>query len=133
MKRTTVTVALLAVFVACCCFSHSCANTTTPPSGGPKDTIPPVLLKATPESGTTQFPLTDGRITLLYNEYTVVKTASDILLSPPTKRKPTAKVKGKNIVVTFNDTLRENKTYTLDFGQALVDCPAHFGKLALVF
>ena len=26
-------------------FSHSCANTTTPPSGGPKDTIPPVIVK----------------------------------------------------------------------------------------
>lgn len=121
MKRTIATAVLLALFVACCCFSHSCANTTTPPSGGPKDTIPPVLLKATPPSGETGFPLTDGRITLLYNEYTVVKTAGDILLSPPTRRRPTAKVKGKNIVVTFQDTLRENQTYTLDFGQALAD------------
>ena len=121
MKRTTAAAILLALFTACCLFSHSCANTTTPPSGGPKDTIPPVLLKATPPTGTTGFPVTDGRITLLYNEYTVVKTASDILLSPPTKRKPVAKVKGKNIVVSFNDTLRENQTYALDFGQALAD------------
>ena len=121
MKRTLATAVLLALFVACCVFSHSCANTTTPPSGGPKDTIPPVLLKITPENGAKQFPQTDGKITLLYNEYTVVKTASDILLSPPTKRKPTAKVKGKNIVVSFTDTLRENQTYTLDFGQALAD------------
>ena len=121
MRRIPATVILLALFVACCIFSHSCANTTTPPSGGPKDTIPPVLLKVTPDFGTTGFPVTDGRITLLYNEYTVVKTATDIVLSPPTRRKPVAKVKGKNIVVSMNDTLRENQTYTLDFGQALAD------------
>ena len=121
MKRITATAVLLALFVACLAFSHSCANTTTPPGGGPKDTIPPVLLKVTPESGSTEFPVTDGKITLLYDEYTVVKTATDIQLSPPTKRRPTAKIKGKNIVVSFNDTLRENQTYTLDFGQALAD------------
>jgi len=121
MKRITATTILLALFVACCIFSHSCAKTSSPPSGGPKDTIPPVLLKITPENEATGFPVTDGKISLLYNEYTVVKTASDILLSPPTKRKPTAKVKGKNIVVSFTDTLREEQTYTLDFGQALAD------------
>ena len=121
MKRITATAVLLALFVACLAFSHSCANTTTPPGGGPKDTIPPVLLKVTPESGSTGFPVTDGKITLLYDEYTVVKTASDIQLSPPTKRRPTAKIKGKNIVVSFSDTLRGDQTYTLDFGQALAD------------
>ena len=121
MRRITITATLLALFVACCLFSHSCANTTTPPSGGPKDTLPPVLVKVTPEPGSTEFPLTDGKITLQYNEYTVVKTASDIMLSPPTRRKPITKVKGKNIVVSLQDTLRENRTYTLDFGQALAD------------
>lgn len=121
MKRITATVCLLALFIACCIGSHSCANTTTPPSGGPKDTLPPVLIKITPGPGTTQFPLTEGKFTLLYNEYTVVKNAADILLSPPTKRKPQAKVKGKNIVVTLTDTLKADQTYTLDFGQALAD------------
>ena len=121
MKRVLITAVALALFVACCLFSHSCANTTTPPSGGPKDTLPPVLLKVTPENGTTNFPLTDGKVTLLYNEYTVIKTATDILLSPPTKRRPIAKVKGKNIVVSLPDTLREDQTYNIDFGQALAD------------
>ena len=121
MKRTILMALALAAFAACCLFSHSCANTTTPPGGGPKDTLPPVLLKVTPESGATNFPVTDGKVTLLYNEYTIVKTATDILLSPPTRRRPVAKVKGKNIVVTLQDTLKEDRTYTLDFGQALAD------------
>ena len=33
----------------------SCANTSTPPLGGPKDTIPPVLLKVSPDSGKVNF------------------------------------------------------------------------------
>jgi len=121
MKRILATAILLVLFVACCVFSHSCANTTTAPGGGPKDTLPPVLLKITPETGHTNFPLTEGKITLLFNEYTVIKTATDIVLSPPTRHKPKAKIKGKNIVVTLPDTLRADQTYTLDFGQALAD------------
>lgn len=121
MRRIIATAIALALFVAACIGSHSCANTTTAPSGGPKDTLPPVLIKLTPESGTRNFPTTGGKITLQYNEYTVVKTATDILLSPPTRRRPQAKIKGKNIVVTLPDTLRADQTYTIDFGQALAD------------
>ena len=121
MRRFIATGILLVLFVAACIASHSCANTTTAPTGGPKDTLPPVLIKITPPSGSTGFPLTGGKVSLQYNEYTVVKTATDIMLSPPVRRKPTAKVKGKNIVVTLADTLRPNQTYTLDFGQALAD------------
>jgi hypothetical protein len=123
MKRIVALALLLALFAAACIASHSCANTTTAPSGGPKDTLPPVLLKITPPTGATSFPTTDGKITLLYNEYTIVDQAksNDILLSPPTKRRPKTKVKGKNIIVTLQDTLKADQTYTLDFGQALVD------------
>lgn len=121
MRRTAITAIILILFTACCLFNHSCANTSTPPSGGPKDTLPPVLLKLTPDQGSTSFPQTEGKITILFDEYTVIKTPAEILLSPPTKKKPVAKVKGKNIVVTFQDTLKENQTYVLDFGKALAD------------
>lgn len=121
MRRTAITAIILILFTACCLFSHSCANTSTPPSGGPKDTLPPVLLKITPDQGSTSFPQTEGKITILFDEYTVIKTPAEILLSPPTRKKPVAKVKGKNIVVTFQDTLKENQTYILDFGNALAD------------
>jgi len=125
MRRIAIVASLLALFVAACLSSHSCANTTTPPSGGPKDTLPPVLLKVTPEPGATGFPLTEGKITLLFDEYTVVnsKNPNDIILSPPSLhgRRPMAKVKGKNIIVSLQDTLRGNQTYTIDFGQGLAD------------
>ncbi len=107
--------------MACCLVSRSCANTTTPPGGGPKDTIPPVIVKVTPEANALNFPLVGGKVALTFDEYTVIKTATDILLSPPSQKKPIAKVKGKNIVVTMQDTLMPDRTYTIDFGQALAD------------
>ena len=105
----------------CCALSHSCANTKASPSGGPKDTIPPVIVGVQPAWGDTMFPLTNGKIRIKFNEYTVVKDAQAILLSPPQKKKPKAKVKGKEIVITFQDTLKPNTTYTIDFGQGLAD------------
>ncbi len=122
MNRNTLITALLIVSTALCCsLAHSCANTKASPTGGPKDTIPPVLTGLTPAWGDTAFPLTGGSIRLKFNEYTVVKDQAGILLSPPHKKKPKTKVKGKEIVVTFQDTLRPNTTYTIDFGNGLAD------------
>ena len=121
IKERIITVLTIAGFIFCCLASRSCANTTTPPGGGPKDTIPPVLLKVTPDNYTTMFPTVDGKIALLYDEYTVVKTSSDIVMSPPSRKRPTSKIKGKNIIIAFQDTLLENQTYTIDFNQALAD------------
>lgn len=120
-RRITALAASIGIFILCLVASHSCANTTTPPSGGPKDTLPPVLLSIVPEQHKTGFPLTKGTVTLTYDEYAVVKTATDIFLSPPMKKKPKTRIKGKSIIVSFQDTLRENTTYTLDFAQAIAD------------
>ncbi|MBO4764400.1 MAG: Ig-like domain-containing protein [Bacteroidales bacterium] len=121
MNRNVTAIILILLTVACCLFSHSCANTKAAPSGGPKDTIPPVLLKIEPADRSRNVPTADVKIALIYNEYTVVKDASGIYLSPPTKHAPTAKVKGKSILVTLRDTLAENTTYTIDFNNALAD------------
>ncbi len=120
MRQSKVTIALIG-FIACCLISKSCANTTTAPSGGPKDTLAPVLIKLTPDNNSTNFPVYGGQIAIQYDEYTIIKNATDIYLSPPHKKRPVAKIKGKNIIVTFPDTLRSNTTYSLDFGQSLAD------------
>jgi len=96
MKGRSLTILLIPGLLIFCMFSRSCANTTTPPGGGPKDTIPPVLVKVTPPSGATNFPVTGGKIAVQFDEYTVIKTAQDIFLSPPTKKRPQSKVKGKS-------------------------------------
>ncbi|MGM9748782.1 MAG: Ig-like domain-containing protein [Candidatus Cryptobacteroides sp.] len=102
-------------------FSHSCANTTTGPSGGPKDTIPPVLVKITPSPNSVFVPVSKTKVEFTFNEYVVVKSSNDIFLSPPLEKAPKNKIKGKSVVVYFESDLDSNKTYTIDLTGAIAD------------
>ena len=102
-------------------FSHSCANTTTPPSGGPKDTIPPLITEIYPELGMTDVPVHGTKLEIKFNEYVVVKDAKSIFLSPPQEKAPKYKIKGKSVIVSFENDLDSNKTYTLDLTNAIAD------------
>lgn len=102
--------------------TNSCANTRSGPTGGPKDTIPPVIVKNTPIENATGFPKDKGSIAILFNEYVQIKDAAkNILLSPPQKKRVKSKIKGKSIVVSFEEPLDSNTTYTLYFGDAIAD------------
>ncbi|MBR1490725.1 MAG: Ig-like domain-containing protein [Bacteroidales bacterium] len=102
-------------------FPSGCANTTTPPTGGPKDTIPPVLLKTAPLPGTVNVPTHKTQIKFTFDEYVVVKDPNNIFLSPPLEKKPKYKMQGKSLVVSFESDLDSNTTYTLDITGAVAD------------
>ena len=102
-------------------FSYSCANTTTPPSGGPKDTIPPLITKLYPTPGQTLVPVHKTKLELKFNEYVVVKDPKSLFLSPPLEKSPKFKIKGKSVIVYFENDLDSNKTYTLDVTNAIAD------------
>ena len=102
-------------------FSHSCANTTTPPSGGPKDTIPPVIMEVVPVMGATNVPTKKTKLYLKFNEYVQVKDAKSLFLSPPLEKAPKYRLKGKGVEITFENDLDSNKTYTLDVTNAIAD------------
>lgn len=102
-------------------FSHSCANTTTPPSGGPKDTIPPLITKVYPALGQTNVATKKTKLEIVFNEYVVVKDPKSLYLSPPLEKMPKFKLKGKGVVVYFENDLDSNKTYTLDVTNAIAD------------
>ena len=102
-------------------FSHSCANTTTPPSGGPKDTIPPVIAKLSPEVGAINIPTHKTKLELTFNEYVVVKDPKSLFLSPPLEKVPKYKIHNKSVIVYFENDLDSNKTYTLDLTNAIAD------------
>ncbi len=102
-------------------FSHGCANTTTPPSGGPKDTIPPVITAIYPALGATRIPTEKTKLILEFNEYVKVKDGKSLFLSPPMEKPLKYKLKGKGVVITFEEPLDSNKTYTLDVTNAIVD------------
>lgn len=122
LKYNIYRIAVFLLVAAYCLHTSSCASTKAAPSGGPKDTIPPVVLSVKPEMNTTGFPLEKGEIYILFNEYVQLKDASkNILLSPPQKKPVKARIKGKGIAVTFQEPLDTNCTYSLNFGQAIVD------------
>ena len=102
-------------------FSHSCANTTTPPSGGPKDTIPPVITELYPLPGTVGVPVNKTQLKFTFNEYVVVKDAKSLYLSPPMEKAPKYRIKGKSVIVYFEEPLDSSKTYTLDITNAIGD------------
>ena len=102
-------------------FPSGCANTTTPPSGGPKDTIPPVLVKTSPLPGAVNVPVHRTQIQFTFNEYVVVKDPNNIFLSPPLEKKPKFRLSGKSVIVSFESDLEPNTTYTLDITGAIGD------------
>ena len=98
----------------------SCANRGIGPQGGPKDTEPPVPRGSVPEMGALEFK--GKRIEVVFDEYIELDNiAQNLLMSPPQKNPPDVKARGKKLVIQFQDTLRDNTTYTIDFGNAVCD------------
>lgn len=100
----------------------SCANTKAPPSGGPKDTIPPRVVATVPDSNAVYVPRTKTQITLTFNEYVQLKDpGTNIVLSPPQKKRPKTRIRNKSVIVTFPEDLDSARTYSLSFGSSLQD------------
>ena len=102
----------LLVFVAC-------ASMGTP-DGGPYDEEPPVLMEAKPAIGATN--VKTGKITLDFDEnIKLVNAFENVVVSPPQMQMPEIKSSGKRVTVELMDTLIPNTTYSIDFGNAIVD------------
>lgn len=100
-------------------FFSRCANIMTP-EGGPRDTIPPVIVRLQPDNFTTNF--TGKKIYIEFDEYVQIKDQSkELYTSPAMKKMPLVATRGKGIVITIRDTLKENTTYAIDFGSAIRD------------
>ena len=96
-----------------------CAN-IIPPHGGPRDSLPPLLLKADPVDSSRNF--SDTRITFSFDEYVDIQDVyNNLLVSPLPKNLPTVDYKLRTVTVKLKDTLEKNTTYTLNFGDALRD------------
>jgi uncharacterized protein (DUF2141 family) len=96
-----------------------CANIVTP-SGGDKDTTPPKILKLIPPNQNLNF--TSKSFVISFDEFVQLNDiSSQLIVSPPLKSQPEFVVKGKNVVVKFNEALLPNTTYTMNFGSAIRD------------
>ena len=97
-----------------------CANRGIGPQGGPKDSIPPQVLKETPVSGTLNYK--GKRVEIQFNEYLQLDDVSKhVLISPPQQRPPEVKAIGKKVLLVFDEQPLDSTTYTIDFGNAICD------------
>ena len=92
-------------------------------TGGPKDEDPPQFVKALPPNFSTNFKAKEIRI--YFDEYIKLKESQkQILISPPMDPAPIITPLGtasKYIKIKFVDTLLENTTYSINFGESVVD------------
>lgn len=96
-----------------------CAN-IIPPSGGPRDSLPPVLVSVNPPDSSKSF--TGKKIVFQFDEYVQVENAREnLLVSPLPKIDPVVESRLRTVTVTIKDTLQPNTTYTIDFGNAIKD------------
>ena len=93
---------------ALCLLLTGCANRGIGPQGGPKDTIPPVVVKETPANGSNHF--TDKKIEILFNEYLQLDNVqTNLLVSPPQQVPPEVKAQGKKgQIVEVSDAYGRN-------------------------
>ena len=99
-----------------------CAN-PIPLEGGPKDTTAPGIdsLRSTPNMQ-TNFKQQDIEIT--FDEWVQLNNVfQQVVISPPLEPRPEIVLRGKTVKVLFDEatTLRENATYTINFGEAVQD------------
>lgn len=89
-------------------------------SGGEKDTTPPTVTSAFPQSTTLHFE--SSGFVVLFDEYIQLRDLQkELLVSPPLRKTPTVKVQKMGLEVSWDDTLRAQTTYIFQFGNAIVD------------
>ncbi len=115
------TLTVIAIVLYCLNLT-SCANTQGAPTGGLKDTLAPVVVEEIPPCGALNVPTQKTKIEITFNEFIEVKDAfKNIVLSPPQIKAPKTKIKGKTLIVTFEEPLDSNKSYSLIFGESIRD------------
>jgi hypothetical protein len=100
----------------------NCARTGRP-EGGPKDEDAPLFVVANPPYETVNF--NDKEIKLNFNEFIKLKDLNkQLIVSPPLKNPLLVSPQGsasKSLTLKILDTLKENNTYIINFGNAIED------------
>src|SRR6185369_14572613 len=110
---------LLILLISQILVQTSCAN-IIPPEGGVRDSIPPLLLKASPPDSSSNF--YEKKITLTFDEYIQLQNPiQELIMSPVPKEEPEIESKLRTLIIRLKDSLEANTTYTLNFGNAIRD------------
>lgn len=97
-----------------------CAN-IIPPGGGPRDSLPPVLVNALPKDSMVNF--NAKKIVLTFDEYVQLDNNmnDNLIVSPYPVNIPTVENKLRTVTVLLRDSLKPNTTYSINFGRGIKD------------
>lgn len=89
-------------------------------TGGEKDVTPPQVLEYGPPNFSTNF--NENRFEIEFDEFVEVKGLSEqLIVSPPLKTPPEYSLKGKKIILEWEEDLLPNTTYQFNFGSSISD------------
>ena len=102
---------------------NGCAKRGSP-TGGPVDSIPPVLINASPKINSTNFDSKEIRLT--FDEFVKLDKVDEQLIISPPLNKSSYEVKPlngvtKKVFLEFIDSLENETTYSINFGNSIKD------------
>lgn len=98
---------------------NGCASVQSP-TGGPRDTIAPKIISENPINLNTNF--SAKTIKIEFSELIKLNNeTSEVSISPAVERFPDFKIRKQFLDISFQDTLEEKTTYTINFGKAVGD------------
>ncbi len=97
-----------------------CANVTATMEGGPRDSLPPRVVRMIPAYNATG--IRPRRVTIEFDEMIQLKEMNnEFFTSPFMEVKPTVSFKRKSALVEIESRLDDNTTYVLNLGSGVVD------------
>lgn len=100
-------------------FLTECAS-ITPPGGGPRDTIPPVLIRSIPDQKSLNF--SGNSVSLIYDEYLKIENLNkQLIITPIIQDDYEQKIRRNSIELIFPEPFKDSTTYTLNFQDAIQD------------
>lgn len=95
-----------------------CANPMAP-QGGPRDSRSPEILYLDPANASTN--LTRDQIRIYFDEFVQLNNVNDEVFISPPMDVPDFRLKGKSVVITFEEELEDSTTYSIFLGKAITD------------
>jgi hypothetical protein len=107
------------IFIGFLWLLSACAIQSAP-EGGPKDETAPGIIKTIPPNQSINF--SANEIVIEFDEFVQLKNfTGQFFSSPPLNERIDFKLKGKKLYLYLNEELKENTTYTFNFGAAIED------------
>ena len=97
----------------------SCALPAAP-DGGPRDTTPPKIIFSSVENNSTN--VLTNELKWTFDEYVVLQSPSrNIFSSPPLPENTKYEIRGKSLIISWDNDLLSSSTYVIQMGAAIKD------------